>query len=66
MNWVATINIDSSVILSLNMLIRLFMAFTSKRNSSDDTRYRNKLKQRIISEFPDLLYFLKINRKVQK
>ena len=28
-----------------------------------DTRYRNKLKQRIISEFPDLLYFLKIDGK---
>ena len=28
-----------------------------------DTRYRNKLKQRIISEFPDLLYFFKIDGK---
>ena len=28
-----------------------------------DTRYRNKLKQRIISEFSDLLYFLKIDGK---
>ena len=27
-NWMATMNIKSSVILSLNMLIRLSMAFT--------------------------------------
>ena len=26
-----------------------------------DTRYRSKLKQRILKEFPGLLYFLKIN-----